>query len=584
MALDGAYLSLLIRELRAVGLGSRIEKITQPSKEEILITLRSRAGTRRLLCCANAGSPRLHFTETSPESPQTPPMFCILLRKHLGSGRLVEIRQQGMDRTVFFDFEATNELHDPVRMTLAAELMGRHSNLILIGPDGKIIDAIKRVSPSQSSVRLVQPGFTYQLPPAQDKCNLATAEWETVRERLAACPQADPCKALLQTFEGMSPLVMRELLYRVFGNSVPPKDSWQEPQTSAVLAGLQTLRDTLNGSRPPCYTLVTDQALGLREFAFTDITQYGDVSKKVFESPSALLDVFYAERDRTDRMKQRSHDLLRLLTATTDRIRRKLLLQEEELRTCADRDVLKTYGDLLSANLYRLQKGDRTVLLENFYEPELPTVEIALDPRLTPAQNAQHYYALYRKAATAEEKLQTLMAASRSELEYLDSVYDAVSRTDGEQELQEIREELAAQGYLRPTARKGSRHKPLPPLRYRTDDGFSVLCGRNNLQNDQLTLRYAKGQDLWLHTQGIAGSHVILEGDGRDFSDLAITQAAMIAAYHSKGRASSQVAVDYTLVRYVKKPYGARPGKVIFTNYFTAYVTPEEETVKRLAL
>ncbi|MFZ2539679.1 MAG: NFACT family protein, partial [Oscillospiraceae bacterium] len=306
------------------------------------------------------------------------------------------------------------------------------------------------------------------------------------------------------------------------------------------------------------------------------------VSKTSFDTASGLLDSFYADRDQVSRMKQRSHDLLKLLLNATDRITKKLALQATELAQCANRDTLKIYGDLINSNLYSMEKGKASIKLQNFYEEECPEVEIKLDKRLTPVQNAQRYYAEYRKAATAEEMLNGLMAKSEQELIYLDSVFDAVSRTHGESELLEIREELAEQGYIRAKKLKNKMLKAQPPIKYRSTDGFSILCGRNNKQNDKLTLKLAKNQDLWLHTQGIAGSHVIIESEGKQISDIAITQAANIAAFNSKGRNSAQVAVDYTLVRYVKKPAGAKPGMVIFTDFSTAYVTPDAEFVAGL--
>ena len=280
-------------------------------------------------------------------------------------------------------------------------------------------------------------------------------------------------------------------------------------------------------------------------------------------------------------MKQRAHDLLRLLVNTSDRVRRKLAIQEEELAASVDREPLRMQGDLLNANLYRMEKGMRTVTVENFYEEGAP-ITIALDPRLTPAQNAQKYYTEYRKAKTAEEKLRVLMAQARQELQYLDSVFDALTRASSEADLAEIRQELAEQGYLRMQRGKQKAPKQQPPLKFLSSDGFTILCGRNNRQNDQLTLKTAKNYDLWLHTQSIAGSHIIVVADGKEIPNRTIEEAAVIAAYHSHGRDSAQVPVDYTRVKYVKKPNGAKPGMVIFTDYQTAYVTPDAALVARL--
>ncbi len=582
MALDGAFLYKTAEEMRGVLVGSRVEKIAQPSKEELTVTFRLRGGSRKVLFSANASSPRVHFTDIALENPKTPPMFCMLLRKHIGSGKLVAIRQNGLDRVIAFDFETVNELGDVVIVTLAAEIMGRHSNLILIGPEGRIIDAVKRVSDEVSSVRTVLPGGTYVLPPAQDKLDLLCASDEEIMARFLSLPSIDCAKSLMQTLEGISPVLSRELIYRALKGGDIEKDRLSSYYKNRIREEISALRTRLLDG--PCeYTAVQDEAKKLREFTLMDLTQYGTVEKKEsYDSPSALLDNFYAERDRVARMKQRSHDLLRLLINATERITRKLAVQEEELRACADRETLRMYGDLLNANLYRMEKGDREITVENFYEESCPPVTISLDPRLSPSQNAQKYYAEYRKAATAEDMLKDLMAKSRQELVYLDSVFDAVTRTEGESELLEIREELAEQGYIRLPKKRNRMLKAQPPMKFMSSDGFSILCGRNNKQNDQLTMKTAKNYDMWLHTQGVAGSHVIIEADGKEISDQAITEAAIIAAYHSKARESAQVAVDYTRIKFVKKPAGAKPGMVIFTDYQTAFVTPDEELVHRL--
>lgn len=587
MALDGAYLYLVAGELRdtllAQGSPCRVEKISQPSREELIITLRWRGGSRKLLFSANANSPRLHFTELSLENPKQPPMFCMLLRKHIGSGRLCAIRQNGLDRVLTLDFETINELGDSVTVSLVTEIMGRHSNIILVNHQGKIVDAIKRVTDEVSSVRLVLPGVTYQPPPAQDKLNLLEADLSQVMERFQESPATDPAKAVMGVLEGISPLLAREIVYRALKGQDLPKATLSAFYRQRIGAELESLRERLRSGTAEPVTVI-DDTRKIRDFTLMPVEQYGSTPvQKAWESPSSLLDGFYADRDQISRMKQRSHDLLKLLVNATDRITRKLALQKEELLQCENRDQLKIYGDLINSNLYRLEKGDRTAQVENFYEDGAPVVEIPLDPRLSPSQNAQKYYGEYRKAATAEEKLKALIAEGEQELTYLDSVFDAVSRTQGESELLEIREELAEQGYVRAPGKKQSRMlKAQPPLRYRSSDGFSILCGRNNKQNDRLTLKTARNYDLWLHTQGIPGSHVIVESEGRTISERTIEEAAIIAAWNSKGRDSGRVAVDYTLVKNVKKPNGAKPGMVIFTDYKTAYVAPDAELAARL--
>ena len=583
MALDGAFLYLTAAEIRDALIGSRIEKIMQPSREEIMLAMRTMQGGKKLLLSANANSPRAHLTELTLENPKQPPMFCMLLRKHLGSGRLLAVRQNGLDRVLTLDFETVNELGDKTVTSLIVEIMGRHSNIILVNEQGKILDAIKRVGEDVSSVRLVLPGMAYQPPPPQEKLNLLETDEKEWMARFIGQKTTDTAKALMGTFEGISPLLARELAYRALKGQEIPKDLLSDFYRRRLVTELQEPKQKLC-CRQAVYTVAVNEEKKIRDFTWIDICQYGSgVDKQVYAAASALLDRFYAERDQIGRMKQRSHDLLKLLVNATDRISRKLSLQAEERRECANREQWKQYGDLIHANLYAIHKGDRVVKAQNFYEEGCPEVEIPLDARLTPVQNAQKYYAEYRKAATADQKLNVLMQEGEAELAYLDSVFDAVTRTQGESELLEIRQELAEQGYIRASRQKGKPPKSQPPLRYCSSDGFTILCGRNNKQNDQLTLKTAKKSDIWFHTQGIPGSHVIVLTEGKEVPDRTLTEAAVIAAYHSKGRLSAKVAVDYTCVKNVKKPNGAKPGMVIFTDNRTAYVAPDREWVERLA-
>lgn len=582
MALDGAYLHFIAHEIESI-IGARVDKVFQPSKEELVIVFRAKSGNVRLLISADASSPRLHFTELTLENPASPPMFCMLMRKHIGSGRLIKVEQSGMDRVLTLYFEGINELGDLAVSRLVIEIMGRHSNIILVNEKGTVVDSIKRVPNDISSVRMIIPGITYTTPPPQDKLNLLNADIDEVMARFSETHASDISKALMTVIEGLSPLLSREISHLATKGQDISKESMSDFYKERLKNELIALRERL-ASCEGDFTVVVDDSKKIRDFTFMDIAQYGvSIEKTKYSSACALIDSFYANRDRVSRMKQRSHDLLKLLMNTYERIEKKLSLQKQELLECADRDKLRVFGDLINSNLYRIEKGQGSVTLENFYEEGSPEVKIKLDKRLTPQQNAQKYYSEYKKAATAEAILGELMEKSRQELIYIDSVFDAVSRTEGESELLEIRQELAEQGYIRlPKAKQNKMLKAQPPIKYMSEDGFSILCGRNNKQNDKLSMKYAKNQDLWLHTQGIAGSHVIIESEGKEISDLAITQAAMIAAYNSKGRDSAQVAVDYTYIKHVKKPNGAKPGMVIFTDYYTAYVTPDSKKVESL--
>lgn len=586
MALDGAFLNVIANEIQDEILNGRVEKITQPSKEEIVIAFRYRKNdktfAKKLILSASADSPRIHFTNISLENPQSPPMFCMLLRKHIGCGKLVAVRQNNLDRVLMLDFEAVNELGDLVVITIIIEIMGRHSNIILLNTNGRVIDSIKRVSNDMSSVRMILPNIEYELPPAQDKLNPITVNIDEIMQRFENTHAIDPAKALLSTLEGISPILSREIISKALKGQDIDKNRLSDFYKTNIKNEILSLRKTLveNEIKP---TIVCDMTQKINDFTFIDVTQYGiNIPKSNFDTVSELLDNFYANRNRFSRMKQRSHDLLKVLMNTTERISKKLSLQAVELEECGNREILKIYGDLINSNIYAIENNIESVVLQNFYDEELPMVEIKLDKRLSPAQNAQYYYTEYRKAGTAETMLTELIKKGEQELIYIESVFDAVSRTQGESELLEIRTELAEQGYIRQVKKKGKGLKAQPPIQYKSSDGFTILCGRNNIQNDKLTMKQAKNYDMWLHTQGIAGSHVIIVSDNKEISDTAITEAAIIASYNSKGRESAQVAVDYTLIKYVKKPIGAKPGMVIFTNYSTAYVTPNESFVQSL--
>lgn len=548
------------------------------------MTLRFKGGNEKLLISVGADSPRVHFTRVALENPKTPPMFCMLLRKHLGSGKLIAVRQFEMDRILYLDFETINELGDMVVVTLAVEIMGRHSNLIIVGQDGRIIDALKRVDPEMSGVRPVLPGMKYVLPPVQNKISLLAGDNSSVLLAVEAYPKNDYLsKTLVGVLQGVSPILAREMVhYACRGNDIP-KNELNDEQKGRLCFYLDMVRRAMR-EKPEVTMVLTPEGVP-KDYSFVKIHQYGaSMLTKPYDTASELLDQFYAQRDQLFRMKQRSNDLLKLLVNASERIERKLALQAQELEQCGQREQLKIYGDLLNANLYRMEKGQSSVTLQNYYDENGGEVTIPLDPSLAPSKNAQKYYTEYRKAATAEKMLTELIAQAKEELVYIESVFDAVTRTAGESELLEIRDELAESGYLKHYKNRNRQLKPKPPIRYRSDDGFIILCGRNNKQNDRLTLKEARNYDIWLHTHNIPGSHVIIVTNGEEVPDSTVEQAAQIAACNSKARESTQVPVDYTQVRNVKKPNGAKPGMVIFDHYQTAYITPDHSLAERLLI
>ncbi len=582
MALDGVFLNLIKKELESVLIDGRVDKIHQPSKEEILFTIRTREGGYKLIFNTSAGTARVHITNTQIENPKTPPMFCMLLRKHLSGGKLISIRQDGFERILYFDFDSANEMGDICRFTLAVEIMGRRSNLILINCEGKIVDSIKRVGNDMSSVRMVLPGITYQVPPRDKRLSMFDFTDDEFKDSLNENSKQMFSKALTKIFEGISPVFAREIeFFALRGEEKVCSELTDDEIDRALFFINKTASEVASGKNR--FTALKTKDGQLKDFCFCNINQYGGLMiTKDFESACELLDFFYSARDRIARTKQRANDLFKFLVNTSDRISRRIANQREELKECAERDTLKLYGDLIMSNIYRLEKGMGETEVEDYTKDDMPLIKIRLDKRLTPSQNAQKYYAEYRKADTAEKMLTSLIKDGEEELRYIDSVFDALTRADSESDVAELRSELAEQGYIKNSRIKGKPSKALPPIKFISSDGYEILVGRNNKQNDRLTLKDSDKTDIWLHTQKITGSHTVIRCKGETPPDRTIEEACVIAAFHSSAKNSSNVPVDHTEIRYVKKPNGAKPGMVIFTNYRTVFVTPDEELVEKL--
>ena len=573
MALDGIFLRHIKTELEQEALGARVSQIYQPNRDELVFALRTYGGNKKLLLSSRANSPRVNFCTKTPENPSQPPMFCMLLRKRIGGGKLVAVRQMDCDRVLFLDFECVNELGDTVMITVACEIMGMYSNIIVINSDGVIIDSLKRVDLTMSSRRLVLPNIKYELPEPQDKLNILTSTPEQIAERVRSLEsETTLSKALLKVIQGVSPIVCRELEYRVFEGAT---NRVEGVFYDRLITQLQRLKEVAeNCSEKPCIVYREDGKP--MDFCFMPVEQYGEFARvESKDGFSQVLDAFYDERDTQERMRVKSQGLTKLLSNTCERIARKISKQQTELAQCENREQLRICGDLLQANLYRIERGAPFVDVENFYDEEGRTLRIKLNPAISPASNAQKYYKDYQKAKNAEAVLGEQIEKGKAELEYVESVLDTVTRAETEQELAQIREELTEQGYLHRQKGKQKNLSKLPPMEFTSSDGFRILVGRNNRQNDTLTLKTASKTDMWLHTKDIHGSHTIIIGEGREISDTAILEAARLAAYHSKARQSSQVPVDYTLVKYVSKPSGSKPGMVIYVNNRTVYVTPK---------
>lgn len=577
MALDGLTLHFIKEEIASAAVGCRVEKVHQPSREELVLVLRGRNGAHKLLISARANSPKIHFTAFPPENPAKPPMLCMLLRKHLTSALLTAVRQEGLERVLFLDFDATNEIGEPVKLTLCTEIMAQYSNIILINEQGNILDAVKRVDSETSSLRQILPGMLYKLPPKQNKPDLSDTTGAEIARNAAEAESKAVSAAILSSVQGLSPIVCREIVSRSIG-----EDKRTEFLSDGEIIKIGEEIEKLKAVEPyPC--AVIEQSGKPLDFSFMNITQYGDNAKiKPFDSFSELLDDFYFEKDRLERTKQNSSELQKLVANLIQRTARKLDLQRKELEQCADREQLKINAELIAANLYQLQKGAPFYEVYNYYTNE--NIRINANPALTPNENSQRYYKEYRKAKTAEQMLTTLIANGEEELSYLDTVADALSRAETTAQIAEIRQELSHTGYLKNKMKPGTKApKPLAPMEYESSDGFTILVGRNNEQNDRLSLKTAAKGDIWLHTQKFPGSHTVIVTEGQEVPEETLIEAAIIAAYHSRARQSSGVPVDYTQVRNLKKPQGAKPGKVIYHVYNTLYVTPDRDLVNKLA-
>lgn len=582
MALDGITLGLVKKELESYLIGSKIDKVHQPSKNELVFIMRTRNGAYRLYLSCDGQSPRVHMTRYNLENPKTPPMLCMLLRKRLAGATLSNIKQIQNDRILVFEFNGTTDIGDKTKYYVICEIMGQRSNIIFCDIDYRIIDAVKRIDEEKSSVREILPGLKYELPPIPEKCNILIDNAEKIVDTILNKPEKMLSKAILDTLEGVSPIVSREIAYRtVFGDK--QTGMLLDIEKERLNAEILTIKNEIINNN--CFYMLSSVDNVPFDFSFADIRQYGNaLIKKEYDSISELLDDFYFEKDKINRIKRKASDLFKILNNAVERTSRKINNRRLELEKSENREQLKIYAELITANQYRLLEKSSVYSVENYYD-NCNSIDIPVNPALTAQQNAQKYFKEYKKATNAEKLLHNLIEEGEQELIYLDTVLDNLSRADSDREITEIRDELEKGGYVK--SRKGNKQKkdkPLPPIEFKSSDGFTILVGRNNVQNDVLTLKTAKNYDMWLHVQKHAGSHTVIIADKKDITETAIYEAACIAAFHSKAKESSSVAVDYTLIKNVKKPVGAKPGKVIYNTYNTVYVTPKKEFIENLKI
>ena len=576
MALDAAFLAQTIRELKDILLDAKIDKIFEPTRDEVVINLRTRTHTHRLLLSARSGSARVCLTNETFENPQTPPSFCMLLRKHLTGGRLIELSVEPADRLAFFVFQCTNEMGDLVQNTLAVELMGRYSNLVLV-QQGRIIDALKRVDFEDSHIRQLLPGLDYTLPPKPEKPDLFSV---SAMGLVASVCQKDlpVADALMRSCCGVGPVVCREIAFRALGEGAWQADALDAEQKEKLMQAVQQVREEFAQGGTPW--MVTDAEGKPIEFSFLELTQYGASHLHRYESYSQMLEAYYSKKDRAERLRQKSKDLLKTVKNLYDRAVRKQAARKEELAQTGKSEQLRLYGELLQANLWAVEKGAKSVKVLNYYDGQ--EVEIPLDVRLNASANAQKYFKEYKKKQTAAKMLAKLLEQGEQEIAYLATVLYEVEAATGEQALGEIRAELKGQGYLKYYKIRDKKQKPSDFYRYRSSDGFLILVGRNNAQNDKLTLHTARGKDLWFHVKDAPGSHTVVMSEGKDIPLTTQNEAAMLAVVHSSLNTGAKVAVDYTQVKNIRKTGDLKPGMVLYDHYETGYVTPEPGIEQRL--
>ena len=587
MSLDGIVINGIVNEIKSKLINGKIDKVYQPESDEILLNIRNNGENLKLLISASSNNPRIYLTSTKKSNPAAPPMFCMLLRKHLQGGRIISINQPSLERIINIEIQTFDELGVLTTKSLTVEIMGRHSNIILWDKSSeKIIDSIKRITPDISSIRIILPGVKYDLPPSQDKLNPLFLEKESLIKRLSLTNEGELIyKFIYKNYMGISPLIAREICYAANLDTTLRIGEMTSEDKENLIKSFNAIMSNIKSNKyfP---NMVVDNNIGkVMSFSVIDINQYKLLTKKYYDTISTLLEDYYQTRDNLDRIKQKSISLRKNISNKLDRALKKLSKQRDELLTAQKREKYKIFGDLITANIYRIEKGLEEIEVENFYSEDYETINIKLDVSLSPSQNAQKYFKKYNKLKNAYKFISNEIIKTKEEVDYLEHVLISIDNCTSLKDLDDIKEELISEGYHKGNNKNKKRNissNQSSPRQYISKDGYDIYVGKNNKQNDYLTIKFASKDDIWLHTKDIPGSHVIIKNKGEEIPPSTIKEAALLAAYYSKGNLSSNVPVDYTERKNVKKPKGAKLGMVTYENNNTIYVTPSQNDVSKI--
>ena len=587
MALDGLVIHSLVNELSTKLIGGKVDKVHQPEDDEIVLYIRNNKENFKLVLSCSSSNPRVYIAnDYKKENPIKAPMFCMLFRKYIQGGNIVNISQVGFERIIKISIDSLDELKEKTRKDIYIEIMGRHSNIILThNSDNKIIDSAKRIPTSISRVRQILPGLTYELPPAQSKLNpLDNISKDSFIKSLKTF-DGPIFKGIYSKFLGISPVISKELCYRAnINEKINTNDISEEDITSLYNEFSSLFNNIINNIFSPCI-VINEKLDKVIDFSCINLTLYNDLKFINKDSMSTILEGYYKTKDIKDRIHQRASDLKKSISVKLERLYHKQEKQEEELLEAENADIYKVKGELLTAYIYMIEKGMDSVEVQNFYDPNYENVTISLNKNLTPSENAQKYFKKYNKLKTAKKEITSQIAINKEEIDYLENIILSIENCENLAELQDIKDELIRLGYSKSSGKLKSKKETAlttKPHEFTSSEGFKILVGKNNKQNDYLTLRIADPDDIWMHTKNIPGSHVIIKCAGKDVSEQTIYEGAMLAAYFSKSKMSSQVPVDYTKKKHVKKPSGSKPGMVIYETNSTMYVTPTEEMVASL--